>query len=65
MTHPPRLLELKWDYIFFTGSTHVGRVVAAAAAVHTSPFTLEMSSKSPVVTNAENTDLGIVTRRVF
>ncbi|KIY47898.1 aldehyde dehydrogenase [Fistulina hepatica ATCC 64428] len=41
-----RLLECKWDHIFFTGSTSVGRVVAIAAAKHLTPCTLEVG-KSP------------------
>src|SRR5882724_10125376 len=43
-----RLLELKWDHILFTGSTHVGRIVAAAAAKQLTPATLELGGKPPV-----------------
>ncbi|MGB0600776.1 MAG: aldehyde dehydrogenase family protein, partial [Flavobacteriaceae bacterium] len=41
------LLTLQWDYIFFTGSTTVGKIVAQAAAVHLTPLTLELGGKSP------------------
>ncbi|QQP31539.1 Fatty aldehyde dehydrogenaselike, partial [Caligus rogercresseyi] len=42
------LLRVRFDYIFFTGSTGVGRVIAAAAAKHLTPCTLELGGKSPV-----------------
>lgn len=43
------LLQLKWDYIFYTGSTHVGKIVAQAAAQHLTPTTLELGGKSPCI----------------
>ncbi|XP_077175045.1 aldehyde dehydrogenase family 3 member B1-like [Paroedura picta] len=42
-----RLLENKFDYIFFTGSSHVGKVVMTAAARHLTPLTLELGGKCP------------------
>ncbi|RNL62858.1 aldehyde dehydrogenase family protein [Nocardioides marmoriginsengisoli] len=42
------LLALPWDHIFYTGNGAVGRIVAAAAAKHLSPTTLELGGKSPV-----------------
>lgn len=39
------LLKQKFDYIFFTGSTQVGRVVHAAANKHLTPVTLELGGK--------------------
>lgn len=44
-----RLLELPFDYIFFTGSKAVGKLVAKAAAENLTPFTLELGGKSPVI----------------
>ena len=44
-----KLLELRWEHIFYTGSNRVGRVVAAAAAKHVTPLTLELGGKCPVV----------------
>lgn len=41
------LLENKFDKIFFTGSTSVGRIVYQAAAKHLTPVTLELGGKSP------------------
>ena len=43
------LLEQRFDHIFFTGSTAVGRIVAQAAAKHLTPTVLELGGKSPVI----------------
>ncbi len=43
------LLAKRWDYIFFTGSVAVGKVVAKAAALHLTPVTLELGGKSPCI----------------
>ncbi|XP_055577817.1 aldehyde dehydrogenase family 3 member B1-like isoform X3 [Falco cherrug] len=42
-----RLLENKFDYIFFTGSPSMGRIVMTAAAKHLTPVTLELGVKNP------------------
>tara|TARA_B100000795_G_scaffold269896_1_gene260985 strand:+ start:1525 stop:2889 length:1365 start_codon:yes stop_codon:yes gene_type:complete len=42
------LLKEKFDKIFFTGSTAVGKIVYKAAAEHLTPVTLELGGKSPV-----------------
>ncbi len=41
------LLKERFDKIFFTGSTNVGRIVYKAAAEHLTPVTLELGGKSP------------------
>jgi coniferyl-aldehyde dehydrogenase len=43
---------LPFDHLFFTGSTSVGRLVAAAAAANLTPTTLELGGKSPCVVDA-------------
>jgi aldehyde dehydrogenase (NAD+) len=43
------LLEYKFDYIFFTGSVPLGKIIMAAAAIHLSPVTLELGGKSPCI----------------
>jgi aldehyde dehydrogenase (NAD+) len=43
------LLEQKFDYIFFTGSVPVGKIVMAAASKHLTPVTLELGGKSPCI----------------
>ncbi len=44
-----KLLEQKWDHIFFTGSSRVGRIVMEAASRHPAPVTLELGGKSPAI----------------
>ncbi|MFN3403094.1 MAG: aldehyde dehydrogenase family protein [Cytophagaceae bacterium] len=43
------ILKLKFDKIFFTGSSHVGKLVYKAAAENLTPVTLELGGKSPAV----------------
>jgi len=43
------LLKLPFDFIFFTGSTKVGKVVARAAAEHLTPVLLELGGQNPAV----------------
>jgi aldehyde dehydrogenase (NAD+) len=58
------LLAEKFDHIFFTGSTHVGKIVMAAAAQHLTPVTLELGGKSPCIVAAD-ADLKITARRIM
>lgn len=44
-----KLLEEKWDYVFFTGSVPVGRIVNKAIAPYLTPATLELGGKSPCI----------------
>ncbi|ATD56025.1 aldehyde dehydrogenase [Clostridium chauvoei] len=43
------LLELKFDYIFFTGSVGVGKIVMERASKNLVPVTLELGGKSPCI----------------
>ena len=43
------LLDQRWDHILYTGNGSVGRIVAAAAAKHLTPVTLELGGKSPAI----------------
>ncbi len=43
------LLEQKLDFIFFTGSPRVGRIIAAAAAKNLTPLLLELGGKTPTI----------------
>lgn len=47
------LLEEQFDYIFFTGSVAVGKVVMYAAAKHLTPVTLELGGKSPCIVHSD------------
>jgi aldehyde dehydrogenase (NAD+) len=44
-----QLLAEKFDHIFFTGGTRVGKIVMQAAAQHLTPVTLELGGKSPCI----------------
>lgn len=57
------LLEKKWDYIFFTGSVYVGKIVAKAAAKHLTPITLELGGKSPCIID-DTINVKLVARRL-
>ncbi|NXC43618.1 AL3B1 dehydrogenase, partial [Penelope pileata] len=58
-----KLLKNKFDYIFFTGSTSVGRIVMTAAAKHLTPVTLELGGKNPCYVS-EPCNVRNVARRV-
>lgn len=47
------LLQEKWDYIFFTGSVPVGKIVMEAAAKNLTPVTLELGGKSPCIVHKD------------
>lgn len=47
-----QLLAEKFDRIFFTGGTKIGRIVMEAAAKHLTPVTLELGGKSPCIVDA-------------
>ena len=57
------LLEEPWNYIFFTGSPRVGRLVMSAAAKHLTPLTLELGGKSPAVVDRD-ADLETAAKRI-
>ena len=58
------LLQQRFDYIFFTGSRHVGQVVLEAAAKFVTPVTLELGGKSPAIVD-ETADLALSARRII
>ncbi len=57
------LLQRKWDYIFFTGSVQVGKIVAKAAAEQLCPVTLELGGKNPCIVDA-SANLKIAAKRI-
>ena len=57
------LLEQRFDYIFFTGGTRVGKIVMAAATRHLTPVTLELGGKNPCIVDA-SADLDKAARRI-
>ncbi|XP_032519506.2 aldehyde dehydrogenase, dimeric NADP-preferring isoform X1 [Danaus plexippus] len=58
------LLKQRFDYIFYTGGTNVGRIVYAAATKNLTPVTLELGGKSPVY--IDNTvDIEVTAKRIL
>lgn len=62
-TENQALLEEHFQYIFFTGSQGVGRMVMEKAAKHLTPVTLELGGKSPCIVD-ETADLDLAARRI-
>lgn len=58
-----KLLAQRWDYIFFTGSVAVGKIVAKAAAEHLTPITLELGGKNPCIID-ETANLKLAAKRI-
>lgn len=58
-----KLLAQRWDYIFFTGSVAVGKIVAKAAAENLTPVTLELGGKNPCIID-ETADLKLAAKRI-
>ncbi|MFD5441826.1 aldehyde dehydrogenase family protein [Streptomyces tendae] len=57
------LLAQRFDHIFYTGNSTVGRIVMRAAAEHLTPVTLELGGKSPVFVDRD-VDLAVVAGRL-
>ena len=57
------LLEQRFDYIFFTGSVDVGKMVMEKASRHLTPVTLELGGKSPVIVD-ETANIPLTARRL-
>lgn len=58
-----QLLKEKWEYIFFTGSTRVGKIVYQSAAEHLTPVTLELSGKNPCIVD-ETASVKLAAKRI-
>jgi aldehyde dehydrogenase (NAD+) len=57
------LLDYKFDYIFFTGSGPVGKIVMTKAAANLIPVTLELGGKSPAIV-LDDASLKIAAHRI-
>lgn len=57
-----KMLDLRYDYIFFTGSPSLGRIVMEKASRHLTPVSLELGGKSPCIID-EDADLNVAARR--
>uniref|UniRef100_A0A7N8XB50 Aldehyde dehydrogenase n=1 Tax=Mastacembelus armatus TaxID=205130 RepID=A0A7N8XB50_9TELE len=57
------LLKQRFDHIFYTGNSTVGKLVMEAAARHLTPVTLELGGKSPCYID-KNCDITVACRRI-
>jgi aldehyde dehydrogenase (NAD+) len=57
-------LKLRWDTIFFTGSTAVGKKIYAEAALNLTPVILELGGKSPVIIE-EDAVISVAAKRII
>ncbi|CAN7065881.1 unnamed protein product [Brassica rapa subsp. trilocularis] len=64
VTETTLLLEQKWNKIFYTGSSRIGRIIMTAAVKHLTPVSLELGGKSLVVIDSD-TNLDITVRRII
>ncbi|MDZ4669063.1 MAG: aldehyde dehydrogenase [bacterium] len=58
------LLAQRFDIIFFTGSTRVGKIVMKAAAEHLTPVVLELGGKSPAIVD-KHANLALAAKRII
>ncbi|MEK4868226.1 aldehyde dehydrogenase [Niallia sp. FSL W8-1348] len=58
------LINAPFDYIFFTGSVPVGKIVMEAAAKNLVPVTLELGGKSPVIVD-KSADIKVAAHRII
>ncbi len=57
------LVRMDFDYIFFTGSTRVGKIIMKTASENLTPLTLELGGKSPCIVD-KTANLEIAARRI-
>lgn len=57
------LIHLPFDYVFFTGSENVGKIVYQAASENLVPVTLELGGKSPVIVD-ETANIKVASERI-
>ena len=58
-----KILELKFDYIFFTGSVPVGKIIMESASKNLTPVTLELGGKSPCIVD-KDCKIEVAARRI-
>lgn len=63
-TENNELLEQRFDYIFFTGSMTVGRIVLEKAAKYLTPVTLELGGKSPCIVD-KTANISVAAKRII
>lgn len=64
VTETTELLKERFDFIFFTGSTTVGKIIHEAASKHLTPTVLELGGKSPVYID-DSVNMEVAVRRLL
>ncbi len=59
-----KMLDVRYDYIFFTGSPFLGKIVMEKASKHLTPVSLELGGKSPCIID-EDANLAVSARRAM
>lgn len=59
-----QILDRRWDHVFFTGGTEIGRKVMQTCAKYLTPVTLELGGKSPCVVDRD-VDIEVASRRIL
>lgn len=60
---PEMMQQFRFDHVFFTGGTTVGKIIYKMAAEQLTPVTLELGGKSPCIIT-ENANLKVAARRI-
>lgn len=60
----PEVMQQRFDHVFFTGSTAVGRKVLEMATPHLTPVTLELGGKSPCIVD-DKVDISVAAKRII
>ena len=60
---PEMMQNFRFDHIFFTGSTTVGKIIAVEAAKQLIPYTLELGGKSPCIVD-DTANLKVAAKRI-
>jgi len=58
------LLKERFDMIFYTGSTPVGKIIMRAAAEHLTPVVLELGGKSPAIVDGTSNNMNVAAQRL-
>lgn len=60
----PEAMQHRFDHVFFTGSTEVGKKILKMAAPHLTPVTLELGGKSPCIVD-DKADISVAAKRII
>ena len=60
----PDVMQHRFDHVFFTGSTAVGRKILEMATPHLTPVTLELGGKSPCIVD-DKVDINVAAKRII